>query len=317
LPKIKLKTTVLLLSFCSTIALAQTANTQPVARSTAPTAGGMAPTASGTAQDSADTGSTQDNTGSIDLPLGAKSVPSTRSAPELSPGSASAKGARNPLFSLSINDTDNPDDLAPALRVVALITILTFAPAILLLMSSFTRILIVLSFLRQAIGVPTMPPNQVLVGLALFMSYFVMAPTLEHVYATAAKPYMEKQISAEVAAEKASLPIKTFMLKQTRSEDLKLFYRLGNIPQPKTRDDVTMRALVPAFVISELKSAFQIGFLVYLPFIVIDMIVSSVLMAMGMMMLPPTIVSLPLKIILFVLVDGWNLLSHSLVASFL
>ncbi len=317
LAKNKLKTALLLVSFCSSIAHAQTANTRPIANSSAPTAGGMAPTALGTAQGSAGTSSTQDTTGSIDLPLGAKSVPSTRTAPELTPGSSSAKGARNPLFSLSINDTDNPDDLAPALRVVALITILTFAPAILLLMSSFTRILIVLSFLRQAIGVPTMPPNQVLVGLALFMSYFVMAPTLELVYDTAAKPYMEKQISAEVAAENASLPIKTFMLKQTRPEDLKLFYRLGKIPQPTTRDDVTMRALVPAFVISELKSAFQIGFLVYLPFIIIDMIVSSVLMAMGMMMLPPTIVSLPLKIILFVLVDGWNLLSHSLVSSFL
>ena len=310
LPKIQLKTTLLLLSLCSTLAFAQTANTQP-------TVNQAAPAASGTAQSGAESSSTQDNTGSIDLPLGAKSVPSARSAPELSPGSSNATGARSPLFSLSINDTDNPDDLAPALRVVALITMLTFAPAILLLMSSFTRILIVLSFLRQAIGVPTMPPNQVLVGLALFMSYFVMAPTLEQVYVTAAKPYMEKQISAEVAAEKASLPIKTFMLKQTRAEDLKLFYRLGKIPQPATREDVTMRALVPAFVISELKSAFQIGFLVYLPFIVIDMIVSSVLMAMGMMMLPPTIVSLPLKIILFVLVDGWNLLSHSLVASFL
>jgi flagellar biosynthetic protein FliP len=193
---------------------------------------------------------------------------------------------------------------------------LTFAPAILLLMSSFTRILLVLSFLRQAIGVPTMPPNQVLVGLALFMSYFVMAPTLDQVYETAAKPYIEKQITAAEAAERASLPIKTFMLKQTRPDDLKLFYRLGKIPQPQTREDVSMRALVPAFVISELKSAFQIGFLVYLPFIVIDMIVSSVLMAMGMMMLPPTVVSLPLKLILFVLVDGWNLLSQSLISSF-
>jgi flagellar biosynthetic protein FliP len=221
------------------------------------------------------------------------------------------------LFSFSINDTNNPDDLVPALRVVALITLLTFAPAILLLMSSFTRILIVLSFLRQAIGVPTMPPNQVLVGLALFISYFVMAPTIDTIYETAAKPYMEKVISAEAAVERASAPLKVFMLKQTRPEDLKLFYSLGKIPQPKSKEDVTMRALIPAFVISELKSAFQIGFLVYLPFIVIDMIVSSILMAMGMMMLPPTIVSLPLKIILFVLVDGWNLLSGSLVSSFI
>lgn len=224
---------------------------------------------------------------------------------------------RKPLFSLSINDTDNPDDLVPALRVVALITLLTFAPAILLLMSSFTRILIVLSFLRQAIGAPTMPPNQVLIGLSLFMTYFVMSPTVELVYDQAVSPYMDKQISAEEAATRATEPMKSFMLRQTRPDDLKLFYKLGNMEQPATRADVSMRALIPAFVISELKAAFQIGFLVYLPFIVIDMIVSSVLMAMGMMMLPPTIVSLPLKIVLFVLVDGWNLLSGSLISSFI
>lgn len=226
-------------------------------------------------------------------------------------------GQRKPLFSLSINDTDNPDDLVPALRVVALITLLTFAPAILLLMSSFTRILIVLSFLRQAIGAPTMPPNQVLIGLSLFMTYFVMAPTVEVVYEQAVVPYMDKQISAEEAAARATDPMKNFMLRQTRPDDLKLFYKLGNMEQPATRADVSMRALIPAFVISELKAAFQIGFMVYLPFIVIDMIVSSVLMAMGMMMLPPTVVSLPLKIVLFVLVDGWNLLTGSLISSFI
>lgn len=265
-----------------------------------------------TAQDSTAQPSAADQ--EIDLPSNTKPALAT---PSLGNGDRSAEKARSPLFSLSINDTDNPDDLVPALRVVALITLLSFAPAILLLMSSFTRILIVLSFLRQAIGVPTMPPNQVLVGLALFMSYFVMAPTLDTIYETAVKPYMEKSISAETAAERAGAPLKVFMLKQTRPEDLKLFYSLGKIEQPKTREDVTMRALIPAFVISELKSAFQIGFLVYLPFIVIDMIVSSILMAMGMMMLPPTIVSLPLKIILFVLVDGWNLLSGSLISSFI
>lgn len=224
---------------------------------------------------------------------------------------------RQPLLSFSISESTSPDDLVPALRVVALITLLTFAPAIVLLMSSFTRILLVLSFLRQAIGVPTMPPNQVLIGLSLFMSYFVMAPTFDKIYDQAVVPYMNKEIVASEAATKASEPLKEFMLRQTRPDDLKLFYRLGEMPQPQSRADVSMRALVPAFVISELKAAFQIGFMVYLPFIVIDMIVSSVLMAMGMMMLPPTIVSLPLKIILFVLVDGWNLLSGSLVSSFL
>lgn len=272
--------------------------------------------------------------GPIDLPIGSVlgglspfiARPQMDSAPQaravngsdsLPAGESQSASARSPLFSLSIGDSTDPDDLAPALRVVGLITLLTFAPALLLLMSSFTRILLVLSFLRQAIGVPTMPPNQVLVGLALFMSYFVMAPTLEKVYETAAKPYMEKQITAAEAADRASQPIRTFMLRQTRPDDLKLFYRLGKLPQPQTKEDVSMRALIPAFVISELKAAFQIGFLVYLPFIVIDMVVSSVLMAMGMMMLPPTIVSLPLKLVLFVLVDGWNLLTQSLIASFI
>jgi flagellar biosynthetic protein FliP len=286
-----------------------------------------APVQTGLAQDDEATGP-----GDIDLPIG--QVPSMNNQMTLIPGGAgpnltksnqapeedNAEGSssqRKPLFSLSINDTDNPDDLVPALRVVALITLLTFAPAILLLMSSFTRILIVLSFLRQAIGAPTMPPNQVLIGLSLFMTYFVMAPTVEVIYDQAVAPYMDKQISADEAASRASEPIKNFMLRQTRPDDLKLFYKLGQLEQPASRSDVSMRALIPAFVISELKAAFQIGFLVYLPFIVIDMIVSSVLMAMGMMMLPPTIVSLPLKIVLFVLVDGWNLLTGSLISSFI
>lgn len=221
-----------------------------------------------------------------------------------------------PLFSVNVGNTENPDDLVPALRMIAILTILTLAPTILLLMSSFTRILIVFSFLRQALGSPTMPPNQILIGLSMFLTYFVMTPVTNDVYQNAIQPYMQKTLSAGDAFEKAQIPLHKFMIDQTRKEDLQLFLTLGKLEQPETSKDVPMRALIPAFVISELRNAFQIGFLVYLPFIIIDMVVSSVLMAMGMMMLPPTIVSLPLKIIMFVLVDGWNLLVSSLVKSF-
>lgn len=237
-------------------------------------------------------------------------------APGLTPSKTSLKNGSIPLFSLSIGDSENPDDLVPALRVVGILTILTLAPAILLLMSAFTRILIVLSFVRQALGSPTMPPNQVLIGLSLFLTYFVMGPTTTKIYDTALAPYMAKTMSAEEAFNKAQAPLREFMMNQVRKDDIKLFLSLSQEPQPQKPEDISMRVLIPSFIISELKSAFQIGFLVYLPFIVIDMIVSSVLMAMGMMMLPPTIVSLPLKIILFVVVDGWNLLASSLIRSF-
>jgi flagellar biosynthetic protein FliP len=234
----------------------------------------------------------------------------------INPSKTSLKGGSIPLFSLSIADSENSDDLVPALRVVAILTILTLAPAILLLMSAFTRILIVLSFVRQALGSPTMPPNQVLVGLSLFLTYFVMAPTTTKIYDTSIAPYMEKKMSAEAAFDIAQVPLRDFMLAQVHKEDIKLFLSLSKGPQPQKPEDIPMRVLIPSFIISELKSAFQIGFLVYLPFIIIDMIVSSVLMAMGMMMLPPTVVSLPLKVILFVVVDGWNLLAGSLIRSF-
>lgn len=236
--------------------------------------------------------------------------------PGVNPSKTSLKNGSIPLFSLSIGDSENPDDLVPALRIVAILTILTLAPAILLLMSAFTRILIVLGFVRQALGSPSMPPNQVLIGLSLFLTYFVMGPTTTKIYDTALAPYMAKTISAEVAFDKAQGPLRDFMMNQVRKEDIKLFLSLSQGPQPQKPEDIPMRVLIPSFVISELKSAFQIGFLVYLPFIIIDMIVSSVLMAMGMMMLPPTVVSLPLKIILFVVVDGWNLLASSLIRSF-
>jgi flagellar biosynthetic protein FliP len=222
----------------------------------------------------------------------------------------------NPLFSLNIASGDSSDDFAPAIKIVAVLTLLTFGPAILLLMSSFTRIIIVLSFLRQALGSPTLPPNQILIGLSLFLTYFVMSPTITKIYDNSLIPYMNKQINTETAIKIAQEPIKNFMLLQTRNDDLALFYRMSRLPSPAKKEDISMSIIVPAFVISELKIAFQIGFLVFLPFIVIDMIVSSVLMAMGMMMLPPTVVSLPLKIILFVLVDGWNLIAGSLIRSF-
>ncbi|KAB8027722.1 flagellar type III secretion system pore protein FliP [Fluviispira multicolorata] len=222
-----------------------------------------------------------------------------------------------PIFSINIANGENQDDFVPAIKVVAVLTILTFGPAILLLMSSFTRILIVLSFLRQALGIPTMPPNQILIALSLFLTYFIMSPTISKIYDTAVVPYMQKDLTTQQALDVAQKPLHDFMIVQVRKDDLKLFYQMSKLERPENRDDVPMRVLVPAFVISELKMAFQIGFLVYLPFIVIDMIVSSVLMAMGMMMLPPTVVSLPLKLILFVVVDGWNLLAGSLIKSFI
>ena len=221
-----------------------------------------------------------------------------------------------PLFSINIANGEKPDDWTPAIKAIAILTLLTFGPAILLLTSAFTRILIVLSFLKQALGTPTLPPNQVLIGLALFLTYFVMSPTTNKIYDNAIAPYMEQKITTKEAFEIGQKPLRSFMLNQTRPEDLKVFYQMSKLPRPKNYDDVPMSILMPAFVISELRAAFQIGFLIYLPFIIIDMIVSSVLMAMGMMMLPPTIIILPLKIILFVVVDGWNLISGSLMKSF-
>lgn len=221
-----------------------------------------------------------------------------------------------PIFSINIANGENQDDFVPAIKVFAILTLLTFGPAILLLMSSFTRILIVLSFLRQALGTPTMPPNQILIALSLFLTYFVMSPTITKIYDAAIVPYMQKDITTQQALDIGQKPLHEFMMSQVKTDDLKLFYEMSKMGRPETKEDVPMRILVPSFVISELKTAFQIGFLVYLPFIVIDMIVSSVLMAMGMMMLPPTVVSLPLKLILFVVVDGWNLLAGSLIKSF-
>jgi flagellar biosynthetic protein FliP len=202
------------------------------------------------------------------------------------------------------------------IQTLLFLTSLTFLPAVLLMMTSFTRIIIVLSLLRQALGTVQAPPNQVLIGLALFLTFFVMAPVLERVYDEAYVPLSERRIGFNEALERASVPLKGFMMRQTREADLALFARIANQPPLEGPEQVPMRILVPAYVISELKTAFQIGFVVFIPFLIIDLVVSSVLMSMGMMMLSPVIISLPFKLMLFVLVDGWNLLVGSLVRSF-
>ncbi len=203
-----------------------------------------------------------------------------------------------------------------SLQTLILLTSLSFLPAVLLLMTGFTRIIIVLSLLRSAVGTPTSPPNQVLIGLALFLTFFVMSPVLDKMYQEAYLPYSEDKITLEQAYEKGSLPLKAFMLRQTRETDLALFVKIANSEPLQSADQVPLRILVPAYVTSELKTAFQIGFVVFIPFLIIDMVVASVLMSMGMMMVSPSVISLPFKIMLFVLADGWNLLIGSLVQSF-
>ena len=195
-------------------------------------------------------------------------------------------------------------------------TALSFLPAVLLMMTGFTRIVIVLSLLRQALGTQSSPPNQVIVGLSLFLTFFVMGPTLDRVYADAYLPLTKNTITFEQALEKGEAPIRSFMVKQTRQSDFSLFAKLAKLPPDTKADTAPMRVLVPAFVISELKSAFQIGFMIFIPFLVIDIVVASVLMSLGMMMLSPVLVALPFKLMLFVLADGWNLLVGSLAASF-
>jgi len=202
------------------------------------------------------------------------------------------------------------------IEALLLLTSLTFLPAVLLMMTSFVRIVIVLALLRQALGTMQAPPNQIIIGLALFLTFFIMAPVFEKIHETAWKPYSANQINFVEALERGAVPLRSFMLKQTRQEDLALFLRLAKHPPLETPEQTPMKVLVPAYVISELKTAFQIGFIVFIPFLIIDMVVSSVLMSMGMMMLSPMLVSLPFKLMLFVLADGWNLLVASLVATF-
>ena len=222
-----------------------------------------------------------------------------------------------PSISVNIAEgEDQPEKVAVVLQLLAMLTVLSLAPAILVMMTSFTRIVIVLSLLRQAIGTQQAPANQIIVGLALFLSFFIMTPVWNQVNSQALKPYMQDDISAETAIDLATQPIKNFMLKQTREKDIALFIKISKKARPLKPEEITLSVLMPAFVISELKTAFQIGFMIYLPFLILDMVIASVLLSMGMMMLPPIMISLPFKLLLFVLVDGWNLIVSSLVQSF-
>lgn len=210
----------------------------------------------------------------------------------------------------------SPQSVASTLQIVLLLTVLSIAPAVLILMTSFTRIIVVLSFVRNALSLQQSPPNQVLIGLALFMTLFIMQPTLNAANQQALQPYLKGQISQSVALTRAEIPFKEFMAKQTRSKDLQLFLDYRHLPMPKQVKNIPFTALVPAYAISELKTAFQIGFMLYLPFLIIDLVVATTLMSMGMMMLPPVMISLPFKILLFVMVDGWYLVVKSLLAGY-
>ncbi|RCS58326.1 flagellar type III secretion system pore protein FliP [Parvibium lacunae] len=232
-------------------------------------------------------------------------------------GQDTAWAQTNPLANItSTPGAGGSTSYSVSIQTLLAISALTFLPSVLLMMTSFTRIVIVLSLLRLALGTQNSPPNQVIIGLALFLTLFIMGPVFDKVYSDAYAPYAENKISFNEMLDKATPTIKGFMLRQTRENDLALFSKLGNLPPVKQAEELPLKVVVPAFVTSELKTAFQIGFMIFLPFIIIDMIVASVLMSMGMMMLSPVLISLPFKLMLFVLVDGWSLLASSLVASF-
>lgn len=221
-----------------------------------------------------------------------------------------------PTISVGVGKTTTPGDVAVVLQIFFLMTILSLAPGILIMTTSFTRIVIVLSFLRNAIGTQQSPSNQIIVGLALFLTFFVMSPVWQQINREALQPYKAQSITQDEALKRAVAPVRKFMLSQAREKDIALFVTISKMPRPKNADDIPTMTLIPAFMISELRTAFQIGFLIYIPFLVVDMVVASVLMSMGMMMLPPVMISLPFKILLFVLVDGWSLVVGSLVKSF-
>lgn len=218
-----------------------------------------------------------------------------------------------PDINITINSEEGAVKIADSIQILILITILTVLPSILIMMTTFTRFIIVLGFIRRALSLQTTPPNQTLIGLSIFMTLFVMAPVFSNVYDNAYKPLSEGAISAEVAYERAETPIKEFMLRQVRSKDLALFLGISGEEDVQKPEDIPLKALIPAFILSELKLGFEIGFLIFLPFIVIDMIVASTLMALGMMMLPPVMISLPIKVLLFIMVDGWNLIVEKLI----
>jgi flagellar biosynthetic protein FliP len=221
-----------------------------------------------------------------------------------------------PTLKIGVGESKDPGEVSVLIQILVLLTVLSLAPAILIMMTSFTRIIVIFSFLRNALGIHQMPPNQILIGLAMFMTFFIMTPVWQTIRENAWTPYMEKKISQEKAFEEALQPVRKFMFKQTREKDLALFLDMAKAPRPKNREEISTTVLLPAFMISELKTAFQMGFILFLPFLVIDMVVSSVLLSMGMMMLPPVMISLPFKVLLFVLVDGWNLVVGSIVKSF-
>ncbi|HHO77248.1 MAG TPA: flagellar biosynthesis protein FliP [Deltaproteobacteria bacterium] len=234
----------------------------------------------------------------------------------LSSGIAHAQGVTIPSVNLGIKEAQSPDEVVGILQVVFILTILALAPSIVIMVTSFTRTIVVLGFLRQALGTQQMPPMQVLSALAIFLTFFIMSPTLEKINETALTPYQNGYITFTQAIENVEEPLREFMFKHTRQDDLALFLSVINHDKPVNRDDVPTRALIPAFMISELKTAFQIGFILFIPFLIIDMVVASILLSMGMMMLPPIMISLPFKIMLFVLVDGWNLLMGSIIKGF-
>jgi flagellar biosynthetic protein FliP len=237
-------------------------------------------------------------------------------APILS-GAPAGSAQPDPLrLTINLEGTEGPAQMSVAVQIVIVMTLLTVAPSLVLLMTSFTRIVIVLGFVRTALGVPNAPSNQIILGLALFLTFFIMGPVFDRVQKEALQPYMDGRITSAVALDRATVPIKDFMLKQTRTRDLEYFLELGGFG-PTAIKDLPVRVVIPAFVISELQTAFQMGFLLFLPFLVIDFLVASVLMSLGMMMMPPNVVSLPFKLLLFVLVDGWHLVVRSLVQSFI
>jgi flagellar biosynthetic protein FliP len=236
------------------------------------------------------------------------------SAPQSS--AAAEPEAAAPFITIGMDETKDPGKTAVVLQIFLLMTILSLAPAILVMLTSFTRIIIVLSLLRRALGTMQAPPNQVLIGLALFLTFFIMTPVWQNINQNALQPYLDNKIGQQQAFQNAAEPLRKFMFKQTREKDLALFVDIAKVERPKDVDDIPISVLIPSFIISEVKTAFQIGLLLYVPFLIIDMVVASVLLSMGMMMLPPIMISLPFKLMLFVLADGWNLLVGSLVRSF-
>ncbi|PID29492.1 MAG: flagellar biosynthetic protein FliP [Candidatus Cloacimonadota bacterium] len=221
-----------------------------------------------------------------------------------------------PTISISAKKIDEATDFVTAIQILVLMTVLTLAPSILIMTTSFTRVVIIFHFVKTALGIQQMPPNQVIIGLSLFLTFYIMSPTFGNIYENAYLPFSEKKITMQVALDKASVDMKKFMLKQTGEHELELFLSLNKGKKPKTALDIPLHVVIPAFIISELRIAFQIGFILYLPFIIIDMVIASILMSMGMMMLPPMMISLPFKILLFVLVDGWYLLVESIIKGY-